>query len=83
MYSLALLHCAGGTARDFEAAAMWSILSQKYCPERGGAVLLAGIGRRLDAVQLESAHRAAEDWKRRMNPDESERASEEMLAETI
>jgi len=83
MYSLALLHCAGGTARDFEAAATWSILSQAYCPERGGAVLLAGIARRLEAGQLESAHRAAEDWKRQMNRDRAEQASADTLAETI
>jgi TPR repeat protein len=83
MYSLALLHCAGGTARDFEAAATWSILSQEHCPKRGGAVLLAGIGRRLDAGQLESARRTAEDWKRRINPDRAERATEKTLAETI
>jgi len=83
MYSLALLHCAGGTPRDFEAAATWSILSQEHCPKRGGAVLLAGISRRLDAGQLQSARNAAQGWKQRMNRDNAQLASDVLLAETV
>jgi len=83
MYSLALLHCAGGTPEDFEAAATWSMLSQEYCPERGGSVLLAGLAGRLDAGQLASARRAADEWKHRAAPgsDAGERSREEMLTE--
>lgn len=67
MYSLALLHCAAGTPEDFQAAATWSILSQEFCPERGGNVLLAGLAGRIDAARMESASHAAQEWKRRMH----------------
>ena len=69
MYSLALLHCAGGTPEAFQAAATWSILSQEYCPERGGNVLLAGLAGRLDGARMEAARQAAHAWKRQVHLD--------------